>query len=81
MGAESLAQRIGKAPERGGVQMKGTEPEPEGTARVRHQDRGASFSWRGQSYAADDSGVLTIPLAAMTQALSRGFCGPIPEGE
>ena len=70
MGAELVAQRIGKA------------PEPEGTARVRHQDRGASFSWCGRSYAADDdSGVLTIPLAAMPRALSHGFCGPIPEGE
>ncbi len=48
------------------------EPEPSHMVRVMDEDRTASFSWRRRSYAADDEGVLTIPAAAMADAISHG---------
>ena len=48
--------------------------EPIGMVRVRHaSDRSASFSWRGKSFATDESGVLEIPAAAIGDAISHGF--------
>jgi hypothetical protein len=37
-----------------------------------HED-GAGCSWRGQSFAADAKGVVTVPVAAAAELLAHGF--------
>jgi hypothetical protein len=37
------------------------------------QEDGAGCSWRGQSFAADAKGVVTVPVAAAAELLTHGF--------
>lgn len=39
---------------------------------MRHKD-GAGCSWRGQSFAADGKGIVTVPVAAAADLLAHGF--------
>jgi hypothetical protein len=39
---------------------------------MRHAD-GTGCSWRGQSFAADAAGVVTVPVAAAVDLLAHGF--------
>lgn len=39
---------------------------------MRHED-GVGCSWRGQSFAADANGVVTVPLAAVAELLAHSF--------
>jgi hypothetical protein len=39
---------------------------------MRHDD-GAGCSWRGQSFAADAKGVVTVPIAAAGDLIAHGF--------
>jgi len=38
-----------------------------------HHEDGAGCSWRGQSFAADAKGVVTVPVAAAAELLTHGF--------
>lgn len=60
---------------------KPQEPEPQGEAVVIHADPEASFSFRGITYEPGEDGRLRIPLAAVADALSHGFTGPLIEEE
>jgi hypothetical protein len=46
---------------------------------MRHEDPGASITYRGVAYTSDASGVFTIPVALVPTAIDHGFLGPIPE--
>ncbi|WP_066806407.1 hypothetical protein [Sphingomonas asaccharolytica] len=42
------------------------------TVTMLHED-GNGCSWRGQSFAADANGVVTVPIAAAAELLDHGF--------
>ena len=42
------------------------------TVAMRHDD-GAGCSWRGQSFAPDAKGVVTVPVAAAAELIAHGF--------